>query len=77
MEDLPKVHWLRDDEQIKGPRAAEIVDNDGVDGHRSEEALPRRRLKVGNGALDVRERLFDVHSLTRCDGWMQAGLFKR
>jgi len=77
VEDLSKVHWLRDDEQIKCPRAAEIGNDDGVDGHRSEEALPRRRLKVGNGALNVREGFFIVHSLAWCDGWMQTRFFKR
>lgn len=77
MKDFFKVHGLRDDEQVKGPRAAKVGHDNGVNGHRSEERLPRRRPEVGYRLLDAAERFLNVETLTGRDGRMHARLFER
>ncbi len=42
MEDVLEILWLAGDEEVEAPAATEVCDNDGVDGKRREELLPRR-----------------------------------
>lgn len=70
VKDFLEIHGLRDDEQIECPRPAEIRHDDGVNWHGSEEALPRRRPEVWDGALDVAQRFLNVHPLRSRDGRM-------
>ena len=77
MENLFEVHRLRDDEQVEGPRAAEVGHDDGIDGHRSEELLPRCGVDVGDASLDVAQRVFDVETLARRDGRVQTRFLER
>jgi hypothetical protein len=74
---LFEITRLRENKQVERPGTAEIGDNDGINGHRSEEALPGSRVEIRNGALNVRKGFFDIKSLAGSDGRMKTWFFER
>lgn len=40
-EDLFKISWLTNEQEVKGPTTAEVCHDNGVDWHRREELTPR------------------------------------
>ena len=77
LEDLSEVARLREDEEVECPGSAKVGDDDGVDGRGCEEGAPRCRPEIGDGALDVRQRLLDVEPLAGRDGRMETRLLER
>ena len=77
LEDLSEVARLREDEEVECPGSAKVGDDDGVDGRGCEEGAPGCRPEIGDGALDVRQRLLDVEPLAGRDGRMETRLLER
>ena len=77
LEDLSEVARLREDEEVECPGSAKVGDDDGVNGRGCEEGAPRCRPEIGDGALDVRQRLLDVEPLAGRDGRMETRLLER
>lgn len=76
LENLLEVHWLRYDEQVKGPRAAKVGNDYGVNRHGREERFPWCRPEVGDALLYVRQRVLDVAPLFSRDRRVLARLFE-